>query len=75
MPLGWPSRGCSGALPPAQSRRSCHRRLWPSRCDDRQLIFLPPGSAPTLPGIPLADETYRVFPNVPYEEKKGVRRS
>lgn len=43
--------------------------------DDRQLIFLPPGSAPTLPGIPLADETYRVFPNVPYEEKKGVRRS
>ena len=43
--------------------------------DDRQIVFLPKGSPKTLPGIPLADGAYRVFPNVPYEEKKGVRRT
>ena len=43
--------------------------------DDRQLIFLPPGSPTTLPNIPLPEATYRVFPNVPYEEKKGVKRN
>ena len=43
--------------------------------DDRQLIFLPPGSPASFPGVPLAEDAYRVFPNVPYEEKKGVRRA
>ena len=41
--------------------------------DDRQFIVLPPGHAP-LTGVPLAEDADRVFPNVPYEEKKGVRR-
>jgi hypothetical protein len=41
--------------------------------DDRQFIVLPPGHAP-LTGVPLAEDAGRVFPNVPYEEKKGVRR-
>jgi len=43
--------------------------------DDRQLIFLPPGSPDTFPNLPLPDDHPRVFPNQPYEEKKGVRRS
>lgn len=43
--------------------------------DDRQLVFLKPGSRPDLSGIPLGIETPRVFPNQPYEEKKGVRRT
>ena len=42
--------------------------------DDRQFIVLPPGHAP-LTGVPLAEDADRVFPNVPYEEKKGVRRT
>jgi len=43
--------------------------------DDRQFVVLPPGSDAALPNIPLPDDAHRVFPNVPYEEKKGVRRT
>ena len=43
--------------------------------DDRQFVVLPPGSAATLEGVPLDDAFYRVFPNQPYEEKKGVSRA
>ena len=39
-----------------------------TRCDDRQLIFLPEGSPPPQP-LP-AGAIEAVFPNVPYEEAK-----
>ncbi|KAJ1462801.1 hypothetical protein M885DRAFT_165253 [Pelagophyceae sp. CCMP2097] len=42
--------------------------------DDRQFAFLPPRSKLPRPrNLPLADDFVRIFPNVPYEEKKGVK--
>lgn len=37
--------------------------------DDRQLLFLPPGSSP--PPVLHDARASAVFPNVPYEENKG----
>ena len=45
--------------------------------DDRQMVFLPPGSQwkaahGTLPNLPFSREAFceMIFPNQPYEEKK-----
>ena len=57
----------------------------PQGRDDRQMVFLPPGSklatdhgdgnGPTLPNTPLSARAFRdmTFPNQPYEEKKYRR--
>jgi len=45
--------------------------------DDRQLVFLPPGSpqqhSGAYPGVPLPDDFHSVLPNQPYEEKKKTK--
>ena len=38
--------------------------------DDRQLVFLPPGSPTAFDGVPRPDGAPKVFPNQPYEERK-----
>ena len=73
--MGQPAR-CPGALPHDEFGSGARRAGKVVRVvgrDDRQFIVLPPGHAP-LTGVPLAEDAGRVFPNVPYEEKKGVRR-
>ena len=69
-------RGAEQSILPKLSRRGCVvvklLDQVASGRDDRQFIILPPGHPP-LQGVPLAEDASRVFPNVPYEEKKGVR--
>ena len=69
-------RGAEQSILPKLSRRGCVvvklLDQVASGRDDRQFIVLPPGHPP-LQGVPLVEDASRVFPNVPYEEKKGVR--
>ena len=41
--------------------------------DDRQLVFLPPGSPTTYAGVPRPDGAPKIFPNQPYEERKTTK--